>query len=133
MHGRDGTNDAQNRLSEERLARIYGFSSPWASYWPLSQTVSAHDFWIDRKGQEFLVIYGHGDQREEFDFSKVKTVKAFGPGGAEIEVRREKKRKRITPSTCRNHLHGYSSRSITAIGPKRFTAGKTFPRERPAG
>jgi nickel transport protein len=56
-------------------------------------TVSAHDFWIERKGQEFLVIYGHGDQREEFDFSKVKTAKAFGPGGAEIEVRRERKGK----------------------------------------
>ena len=59
----------------------------------LAPEVSAHDFWIDRKGKEFLVIYGHGDQREEFDFSKVKTVKAFGPGGAEIEVRREGKGK----------------------------------------
>ena len=55
--------------------------------------VSAHDFWIDQKGKEFLLIYGHGDQREEFDFSRVKTVKSFGPGGGEIEVRREKKGK----------------------------------------
>jgi nickel transport protein len=55
--------------------------------------VSAHDFWIDRKGKEFLLIYGHGDNREEFDFSKVKAVKAFGPGGGEIEVRMDKKGK----------------------------------------
>jgi nickel transport protein len=55
--------------------------------------VFAHDFWIDRRGKEFLVIYGHGDHREEFDFSKIKAVKAFGPGGGEIEVRREKKGK----------------------------------------
>jgi len=55
--------------------------------------VSAHDFWMDRSGQGFLLIFGHGDQREEFDPSKVKAVKAFGPGGREIEVRREKKGK----------------------------------------
>ena len=39
------------------------------------------------------MIYGHGDQRQEFEISKVKTVKAFGPGGGEIEVRRERKEK----------------------------------------
>jgi nickel transport protein len=55
----------------------------------------AHDFWIDRRGTEFLLIYGHGDQREEFDPSKIKTVKAFGPGGTEIEVRSEGKEKAL--------------------------------------
>jgi uncharacterized GH25 family protein len=53
--------------------------------------VFAHDFWIDRSGPGFLLVFGHGDQRAEFDPSKVKAVKAFGPGGGEIEVRREKK------------------------------------------
>lgn len=72
--------------------------SPWifiamVLLFTLVPEVSAHDFWIDRRGKEFLVIYGHGDHREEFDFSKVKAVKAFGPGGGEIEVRREKKGK----------------------------------------
>ena len=57
--------------------------------------VSAHDFWIDQKGKEFLLIYGHGTQREDFDFSKVKTIKAFGQGGREIEVRKEKKEKAL--------------------------------------
>jgi nickel transport protein len=53
----------------------------------------AHDFWIDRKGKEFILVYGHGDDRAEFDFSKVKAAKAFGPAGGEIEVRIEKKGK----------------------------------------
>jgi nickel transport protein len=55
--------------------------------------VCAHDFWMDQSGQGFLLVFGHGDQREEFDSSKVKTVKAFGPEGREIEVRREMKGK----------------------------------------
>lgn len=59
--------------------------------WALVPEVSAHDFWVERSGQGFLLIFGHGDQKAEFDTSKVKAVKAFGPGGAEIEVRREKK------------------------------------------
>ena len=53
--------------------------------------VSAHDFWIDRSGQGFLLVFGHGDQKMEFDPSKVKAVKAFGPGGGEVEIRREKR------------------------------------------
>ena len=57
----------------------------------IAPEVFAHDFWIERKGKEFLLVYGHGDQRMEFNSSDVKTVKAFGPGGKEIEVRMEKK------------------------------------------
>ena len=53
----------------------------------------AHDFWIDQKGKEFLLIYGHGDHREDFDFSKIKAVRAFGRGGREIEIRRERREK----------------------------------------
>ena len=80
---------------------------------------SAHDFWVDQKGQEFLLIYGHGGQREEFEFSKVKTVKAFGPGGREIEIRREKKEKALLlqpvepPSwICVEIDNGYWSKTI---------------------
>ncbi len=59
----------------------------------LAAEASAHDFWMDRRGADFLLVFGHGDQREEFELSKVKTVKAFGPGGKEIEVGREPKEK----------------------------------------
>ncbi len=55
--------------------------------------VFAHDFWIDQKGKDFLLVYGHGKERMEFDYSEVKAVKAFVPGGREIEVRMEKKGK----------------------------------------
>jgi nickel transport protein len=59
----------------------------------LAPEASAHDFWMDRRGPDFLLVFGHGDQREEFDPAKVKTVKAFGPEGREVEVRREKNEK----------------------------------------
>jgi nickel transport protein len=81
--------------------------------------VSAHDFWIDRKGKEFLLVFGHGDQRMEFDFSEVKAVKAFGPGGEEIEVRMEKKGKGLllqpveSPSWILAEIdNGYWSKTI---------------------
>jgi nickel transport protein len=81
--------------------------------------VSAHDFWIERKGREFLLIYGHGDRREEFNSSKVKSVKAFSPEGGEIEVRREKKGKGLllqpveTPSGILAEIdNGYWSKTI---------------------
>lgn len=79
-------------ILKEALKNLWIFIA-WVLLFTLVPEVSAHDFWIDRKGKEFLLIYGHGDQREEFDFSKVKTMKAFGSGGGEIEVRREKKGK----------------------------------------
>jgi nickel transport protein len=53
----------------------------------------AHDFWVEQSGKELLLIFGHGDQREEFDISRVTAIKAFSSGGGEIEVRREKKGK----------------------------------------
>jgi uncharacterized GH25 family protein len=54
-------------------------------------TLSAHDFWIEKKGSDFAIVFGHGTQRLEFDSSKVKTVKAFDLQGREIGVTREKK------------------------------------------
>jgi nickel transport protein len=51
----------------------------------------AHDFWIEKKGSEFMIVYGHGAQRLEFDSSKVKTIKAFDVQGKEIGVDKEKR------------------------------------------
>ena len=53
----------------------------------------AHDFWVEQSGKDLLLIFGHGDQREEFDISRVTAIKAFSSGGGEIEVRKEKKGK----------------------------------------
>jgi ABC-type Co2+ transport system permease subunit/uncharacterized GH25 family protein len=51
----------------------------------------AHDFWIEKKGSEFAIVFGHGTQRLEFDSSKVKAVKAFDLQGKEIGVSKERK------------------------------------------
>ncbi len=53
----------------------------------------AHDFWIEQTGKELVLIFGHGEQREEFDTSRVKAAKAFSQNGQEIIVRSEKKGK----------------------------------------
>ncbi|NWG04999.1 MAG: cobalt transporter CbiM [Syntrophaceae bacterium] len=53
--------------------------------------VFAHDFWIEKKGNDFMVVYGHGSQRLEFEPTKIKTVKAFDFRGKEVEVTKEKK------------------------------------------
>lgn len=51
----------------------------------------AHDFWIEKKDSEWLLVFGHGTKREEFDLSKVKIIKAFDLHGKEIHVSREKR------------------------------------------
>jgi cobalt/nickel transport system permease protein len=56
-----------------------------------STTAPAHDFFIEKKGEDYLVVFGHGKEREEFDVSKIKQVKAFDPQGKEIVVNKEKK------------------------------------------
>jgi cobalt/nickel transport system permease protein len=54
-------------------------------------TLLAHDFWIEKRGSEFAIVFGHGSQRLEFEPSKVRTVKAFDLQGKEIGVTQEKK------------------------------------------
>lgn len=39
--------------------------------------VHAHDAWLERSGEKFVVVYGHLENREEYQVSKVKEVKAF--------------------------------------------------------
>ena len=58
-----------------------------------SSVLYAHDFWIEHKGKDLMLIYGHGNQREEFELAKVKDIKAFDQQGKPVEVEREKKEK----------------------------------------
>ncbi len=53
--------------------------------------VFAHDYWIEKRGDDFMLVFGHGSQRSEFDASKVKTLKAFDNQGREMGVTKEKK------------------------------------------
>jgi ABC-type Co2+ transport system permease subunit/uncharacterized GH25 family protein len=57
----------------------------------LPSSLLAHDFWIEKKGSEFMVVFGHGAQRLEFEPSKIKNVKAFDLRGKEVGVNKEKK------------------------------------------
>ncbi|MGQ9645622.1 MAG: cobalt transporter CbiM [Thermodesulfobacteriota bacterium] len=56
----------------------------------LPSSLLAHDFWIEKVGSNFMVVYGHGSQRLEFDPSKLKTLKAFDLDGREMKVMSEK-------------------------------------------
>jgi cobalt/nickel transport system permease protein len=51
----------------------------------------AHDFYIEKKGNELLLVFGHGAKREEFDLNKVKQVRAFDSNGKEISAEKEKR------------------------------------------
>jgi cobalt/nickel transport system permease protein len=81
--------------------------------------VFSHDFLIEPKGEDFLVVFGHGTQREEFDVSKVKQVKAIDLQGKEIPIQREKREKGLAlkmnsrPSTVMVSIdNGYWSKTI---------------------
>jgi cobalt/nickel transport system permease protein len=50
-----------------------------------------HDFWIEKKGSDLMLVFGHGEKREEFDPIKVKTIRALDNNGTEIEVKMEKR------------------------------------------
>jgi cobalt/nickel transport system permease protein len=50
---------------------------------------TAHDFWIEKKGTQYVVVFGHGSQREDFDFSKIKTIKAYDLHGKPMAITKE--------------------------------------------
>ncbi len=55
----------------------------------------AHEFWIEGKGQELLLVFGHGSNRAEFDLNKVKSVLALDKSGGKIPVATEKRDKAL--------------------------------------
>jgi cobalt/nickel transport system permease protein len=56
---------------------------------------NAHEFWIEGKGEEFLLVFGHGTNRADFDPSNVKAIKAWGAKGEEIPVTAEKRERAL--------------------------------------
>ena len=50
--------------------------------------VSAHDYWIEKKGNGYVVVYGHGEQQTEYDPSTVKKVTVFNAEGKPVEFRK---------------------------------------------
>lgn len=57
-----------------------------AMYFLMFSTAFAHDAWIEKKGDEFVVLYGHGDKIDPYDLKKIKEVKAFDTARKEISV-----------------------------------------------
>jgi ABC-type Co2+ transport system permease subunit/uncharacterized GH25 family protein len=87
-----------------------------------SSDLYAHDFWIENAGKDLVLIYGHGTQREEFEFSKVKDVKAFDLQGKPLKVQQERKEKGLLlkPSEQPSFLlvqidDGYWSKTIYGL------------------
>lgn len=64
--------------------------------WNAPRPLYAHDYWIEKKGPEFVLVFGHRAERIEVDPSKIKTLKALGLQGKEIGLRKEKKGKDLT-------------------------------------
>jgi nickel transport protein len=54
-----------------------------------ASVASAHDYWIEKKGNGYIVVYGHGEQRTEYEPSTVKKVTVFNADGKPIEFRKE--------------------------------------------
>jgi cobalt/nickel transport system permease protein len=54
-----------------------------------ASVASAHDYWIEKKGEGYAVVYGHGDQRMEYDPANVKKVTVYDAAGKPVEYRKE--------------------------------------------
>lgn len=52
----------------------------------ISMNAFAHDAWIEKKGGQFIVVYGHADKAETYDAAKVKEVMAYGIDGKLVQV-----------------------------------------------
>jgi cobalt/nickel transport system permease protein len=55
----------------------------------------AHEFWIEGKSQELLLVFGHGSNRAEFDLNNVKAVWALDKSGGRLSVSTEKRDKAL--------------------------------------
>jgi cobalt/nickel transport system permease protein len=56
---------------------------------------NAHEFWIEGKGRELLLVFGHGSNRAGFDPDAVKVVGALDKAGKEVPVATEKRDKAV--------------------------------------
>ncbi len=63
--------------------------------------VWSHHVWLEKIGNDFVVLYGHGDKTDPYDPAKVKEAKAYDKAGKEIavQVKRREKDAIILPET----------------------------------
>ena len=65
-----------------------------------ASTLFAHDYWIEKDGAAYAVVYGHGDQRMEYDPASVKKVTVYDTAGKPVVFQTEVQKKvlRIKPA-----------------------------------
>jgi cobalt/nickel transport system permease protein len=54
-----------------------------------ASVAAAHDYWIEKKGSGYAVVYGHGEQRSDYDPTTVKRVTVFNSEGKSVEFWKE--------------------------------------------
>ena len=52
-------------------------------------TASAHDYWIEKKGDGYAAVYGHRDQRLEYDPASLKKVSVYNAAGKTVDFKKE--------------------------------------------
>lgn len=68
------------------LAAIFTFGAVAAS---------AHDYWIEKRGGGYAAVYGHRDQRLEYDPASLKKVTVYNAAGKQLDFRKEVQAKAI--------------------------------------
>lgn len=58
-------------------------------------TASAHDYWIEKKGDGYAAVYGHRDQRLEYDPASLKKVTVYNAAGRQLDFKKEVQSKAI--------------------------------------
>ncbi|MBE0597332.1 MAG: cobalt transporter CbiM [Desulfuromonadales bacterium] len=57
--------------------------------------VSAHDYWIEKRGADYAVVYGHREQRLEYDPAAIKKITVLNAAGESLDFSREVQGKAI--------------------------------------
>lgn len=106
-------------LSKKKILGSLFIFIPLFSLLFMGMESKAHEFWIEPRGKEFALVFGHGAHREEFDPTKIKDVKAFDQEGKLLEIKKEVKKKEVllqplgTPSLMIAIIdNGYWSKTI---------------------
>ncbi|MBC7962545.1 MAG: DUF4198 domain-containing protein, partial [Steroidobacteraceae bacterium] len=56
---------------------------------------SAHDYWIEKKGSGYAAVYGHRDQRLEYNPASLKKVTVYNAAGKPLDFKKEIQSKAI--------------------------------------
>jgi len=81
VHKTEGTMNGLTKTAVVILVCLAGVLSPSTGF--------AHDYWIEQDGARYAVVYGHGDERLEYDPANVKKVSVYDAAGKSIAFQTE--------------------------------------------